>query len=87
MLEQHEFVEVLGEEHGMSLWQSFQDHPVRTVGSNESLSNLQSESEAHWFGNNFRVHQPQQLPFDQQFLVTDCRPRPVLPDHGEITED
>lgn len=70
VLEQHEFVEVLGEEHGMSLWQSFQDHPVRTVGSNESLSNLQSESEAHWFNDNFREFtSPQQLPFDQQFLV------------------
>lgn len=70
MLEKHEFIDFLGEEQGTALWQQFQDNPIHTVGANESLSNLQSQSEAHWFNDKFlEFTSPYQLPFDQQFLV------------------
>lgn len=70
MLEKQEFIDLMGDEQGTALWQQFQDNPIYTVGANESLSNLQSQSEAHWFNDKFlEFTSPYQLPFDQQFLV------------------
>lgn len=70
VLEKHEFTDVLGEEKGTALWKQFQENSIHIVGANESLSNLQSQSEAHWFNDNFlKFTSPYQLPFDQHFLV------------------
>lgn len=71
MLEKHEFTDFLGEEEGKAAWQRCQDEPLHTVGSNESLRNIQSF--VHWFNDNFQgFSSPYQLPFDQHMLAALC---------------
>ena len=68
MLEKEEFIDFSGEADGTKKWQTYQDKPQYTVGSNEKLSNTQSSS--HWFNDNFQQFKSaEQLPFDQHLLV------------------
>ena len=67
-LEKEEFIDFSGEASGTAKWQSYQDHPLYTVGSNEQLSN--SQGAPHWFNDNFlQFTSANQLPFDQHLLV------------------
>ena len=72
MLEKHELIEVDGEAKGTATWENYQTQ-LHTVGSNESISNLQAAGEGHWFNDNFQgFTSPNQLPFDQHFLAALC---------------
>jgi hypothetical protein len=67
-LEKAEFIDFSGETAGTAKWQSYQDNPLYTVGSNEQLSN--SQGAPHWFNDNFlEFTSANQLPFDQHLLI------------------
>lgn len=67
-LELSEFVDFDGSDKGT--WQNYQNNPMHTVGANESLTNIQAGGEGQWFNDNFQgFTSPEQLPFDQEFLV------------------
>jgi len=67
-LEKAEFIDFSGEAAGTAKWQSYQDNPLYTVGSNEQLSN--SQGAPHWFNDNFlEFTSANQLPFDQHLLI------------------
>ncbi len=66
-LDRQEFIEFDGNDNS---WNNFQANPMHTVGTNESLSNIQSGSEGHWFNDTFQgFSSPEQLPFDQYYLA------------------
>ena len=66
-LEREEFIDFDG---NASKWDNYQANPLHTIGTNESLSNIQSGSEGHWFNDIFQgFTSPDQLPFDQYYLA------------------